>query len=254
MTEREEDRLLFKRFAELAKKSDEHGYFIFTDFLGLSEQSVFSSVKDSIGKFAYTAFGGCEGAERVMIRFGDIDALGYEEPFPITVIKAEPKSVKFADKLTHRDFLGSLMNLGIERSCLGDITIIDNVGYIFVKEDMAEYICSSLTRIKHTDVCLSVIDAPPAGVLYRTEAVSIQLVGERIDAVVAKVFSISRDDSLALFRRGLVFVGGKVCENNSYAPKPCDVVSVRGYGRFIYRGPYGLSKKGKLNVHVDKYI
>jgi RNA-binding protein YlmH len=90
--------------------------------------------------------------------------------------------------------------------------------------------------------------------LFRTERVNIQLSGERLDAAVAKVFSLSRDDAQALFRRGLVFASGKEIESVSYVPKPDEVISVRGFGRFIYRGPFGTSKKGKLNVAVDKYV
>lgn len=254
MHESNEDKLLSKRFSELASKSDSGGYFTFTDFLGLAEQSVFADTLKVIGKVPHTAFGGAEGAERIMIRFGDKDALGYEEPFPISVIKAEPKSQKFADKLTHRDFLGSLMNLGIERSCLGDIVISDNVGYIFAKEDMADYICESLTKIKHTDVKLSIVSEIPGGELFKTEGISIQLSSERLDAAVAKVFNLSRDEAQATFRRGLVFVSGKVCESLSYTPKIGDVISVRGFGRFIYDGSFGLSKKGKINVAIRKYV
>ncbi len=255
MTYNNEEELLLKRFSELARKSSEHGYYVFTDFLGLSEQSVFAAAKIHFPKGThYTLFGGTDGCERIMIRFGNPDEFGYEEKFPISVIMAKPKAAKFADKLSHRDFLGSLMNLGIERSCLGDIVIIDNVGYIFAKEDMAKYICESLTKIKHTDVTCSISENLPAGELFKTETVKIQLSGERADAAVAKVFGLSREDALSLFKKRLVFVSGKECENNSYAPKPGDIISVRGYGRFIYKGPAGLSKKGKLNIEIEKYI
>lgn len=249
-----DDKLLYKRFTELAMKSSEQGYFVFTDFLGLSEQSILSQALASCGRVAYTAFGGADGCERIMVRFGDEEALGYSEPFPISIIKAEPKAAKFADKLTHRDFLGSIMNLGIERSCIGDIVIRDNVGYIFAKEDMAEYIAGSLERIKHTDMRTSIIDEPPEGELFRTETVKIQLSGERIDAVISKVFSVSREESAALFRRELVFVGGRICGSSSYTPRVGDKISVRGFGRIIYRGATGLSKKGKINVEIEKYV
>ena len=251
-----EQELLYKRFIELAKKSDDACYFTFTDFLGLAEQSVFSEAKTKFGRARYTLFGGIDGTERVMVRFGDAEALGYEEPFPISVIKIEPKAQKFADRLSHRDFLGAILNLGIERKLLGDILIIDNVGYLFAKEDIADFIAESLTTVKHTAVvCRSIPPSElPEGSLFKTERVKIQLAGERLDAVISKVFSLSRDDSLGLFAKGLVFVGGRLIENNSYTPKTDDVVSVRGHGRFIYRGVAGLSKKGKLNAEVDLYV
>lgn len=249
-----EAELLKKRFSELARKSYEGGYYIFTDFLGLMEQALFNEASSAFREVKHTAFGGALGAERVMIRFGDEDELGYSEDFPIICIKAEPIAPKYADKLTHRDFLGALLSLGIERSTLGDIPIIDNVGYIFVKRDIAPFIISELTRIKRTDMKLSVIDSLPEGALYKTERKRIQAVGERIDAVVAKVFGISREVSLGLFKKRLVFVDGRQCENNSYIPKSDEIISVRGYGRMIYRGYESTSKKGKLNIEVDLYV
>ncbi len=250
----EECELLKKRFSELARKSYEDGYYIFTDFLGLMEQAIFNEAREGFKEVKYTAFGGAVGAERVMIRFGDPEELGYAEDFPIVAIKAEPTAPKYADKLTHRDFLGALLNLGIERAVLGDIPIIDNVGYIFAQKDIAPFIISELARVKRTDIKLSVIDSLPDGKLYKTERRKIQAVGERVDAVIAKVFGISREESLGLFKKRLVFVNGRQCENNSYIPKPGEIISVRSYGRMIYLGYESTTKKGKLNIEVDLYI
>ena len=246
--------LLKKRFIELAKKSYNAGIYTFTDFLGLLEQSAFSEIKKEIRGIPYTAFGGAEGAERVIIRFGSEEICSYEQPFPISVVKIEPANQKFADKLTHRDFLGSILNLGIERDTLGDIVIIDNVGYLFANEDIATYIVDSLIRVKHTDVRLSIIDTLPEGELYRTESRTVQVSSERLDAVVARVFSMSREDSQSLFTKGLVFADGRQIDSSSYQPKVDEKISVRGHGRFIYLGPKSLSKKGKLNVEVNLYV
>jgi RNA-binding protein YlmH len=130
------------------------------------------------------------------------------------------------------------------------------VGYLFAKEDIASYIISELTTVKHTAVvCRSISCSElPEGSLFRTERVKIQLAGERLDAVISKVFSLSRDDSLGLFKKGLVFVGGRLMPNNSYTPKQDDVVSVRGHGRFIYKGFDSTSRKGKLNAIVELYV
>ena len=164
----DETELLKKRFAELSNKSYNAGIFTFTDFLGLAEQAVFETVKRQLGGVKYTAFGGADGAERVMLRFGDVGDLGYEVPFPITALKISPKDKKFAEKLTHRDFLGALLNLGIERSCLGDIVITDNEGYLFCKENIAEYLASELFRVRRTEVTVSVANTLPEGELYKT--------------------------------------------------------------------------------------
>lgn len=246
--------ILKRRFLELATKADNGSYFTFTDFLGLPEQSAFAEIKSKLGRCRYTAFGGAEGAERIIVRFGDPEEIGYEADFPICCIKIEPLAKKFADKLTHRDFLGALLNLGIERSTLGDIIISDNTGYVFALENMAEFIKNELSRVKRTDIKAEIIDTLPDVELYRTEEKRIQLSSERLDAAIAKVYSLSRDDAQSLFKKRLVYVDGKLCESVSYTPKENDKISVRGYGRFIYRGFDSLSRKGKLNAIVEVYV
>ena len=89
---KDEGELLFKRFTELLNKSKTASYFIFTPFLGLMERSVFEKARFAFGKASYTEFGGASGTERVIIRFGDPEELGYEEPFPIRILKISPKS------------------------------------------------------------------------------------------------------------------------------------------------------------------
>ena len=246
--------LLKKRFLELANKSFNSGIFTFTDFLGLAEQAAFSEIKKELRGIPFSTFGGAEGAERVMIRFGSAEDFGYELPFPISIIKAEPLSQKYADKLTHRDFLGAILGLGIERDVIGDIIIIDNVGYIFAKEDIASYIAEGLTKVKRTDMKVCVTDTLPEGALYRTERRTVQVSGERLDAVIAKLFSLSREDAQALFKKRLVFADGRQIDSASYTPKENEKISVRGHGRFIYIGTQSLSKKGKLNIVVNLYI
>lgn len=246
--------LLKRRFVELAKRAYNSGIFTFTDFLGLAEQAAFAEVSREIFGIEYERFGGAEGAERVMIRFGSEGDLGYSMPFPISLIKVEPLSQKYAEKLSHRDFLGAIMNLGIERDTMGDIVIIDNVGYIFVKEDMATYIADSLTKVRRTDVKSEVTETLPDGELYRTERRNVQANGERLDALVAKVFSLSREEAQSLFKKRLVFADGREIDSTSYIPKPNEKISVRGHGRFIYVGPQSLTRKGKINIAVEVYI
>ena len=248
----DERELIKKRFIELSERSYSSGIFTFTDFLGLAEQSILAECERQFAS-GVTRFGGAVGCERIMARFGSEEELGYSVEFPIVCIKAEPKSQKFADKLTHRDFLGALLNLGIERETLGDIAIIDNVGYIFATEGIADFIISELRTVKHTDVTLS-LSEPPREALSKTERRMIQANGERLDAVVAKVFSLSRDEAQLLFSRGLVFASGREISSTSYVPKRDEIISVRGKGRFVYRGYETLSRKGKLNIAIDVYV
>ena len=125
---------LKNRFRDLAEKSFRQGIFTFTGFLGLSEQDVFWQEERGLSHTGYCLGGGYDGADRVMIRFGDSGELGYEVPFPIVCIHIQPLAQKFADELSHRDFLGALMNLGIERSTIGDIKAGERQAYLFCQD------------------------------------------------------------------------------------------------------------------------
>ena len=245
--------LLKKRFLELDRKSYSGGYYTFTDFLGLEEQSAFAEVKRSLsGK--YSTFGGVADAERVMVRFGDEDEIGYDTDYPIVCIKIAPKSEKFADKLTHRDFLGALLNLGIVRDTLGDIVIRDNVGYLFAKEDIAEYITGELTRVKRTDVTASLTDDIPEGELYHTERRRIQAVGERLDAVIAAMLKVSRNDAKTMILSGKISVNHTEISNGDFLLKQGDLLSVRGFGRAELSEIGGKTRSDRVHITLKKYI
>ena len=128
------------------------------------------------------------------------------------------------------------------------------MGYIFALESIAEYIADNLIKVKRTDISASIVTDLPEGELYRTEQRTVQISGERLDAVIARVFSLSREDAQMLFKKRLVFADGREIDSSSYTPKEGERISVRGHGRFIYLGTRSLSKKGKLNVAVEIYL
>ncbi len=88
-------------------------------------------------------------AERQMVAFLP-DALYYEYHYPMKVVRIQPVNPRFAEELTHRDYLGALMNLGIERGKMGDILVRDGYAEVFVCPRIGEYITEQLTRIRHT--------------------------------------------------------------------------------------------------------
>ena len=249
----ETEELLKKRFRELAQKCYQNNQYTFTGFLSLSDLACFYEMERELSYVPYTVWGGSELCERVMLRFGSEEELGYVEDFPITCIQAKPLSPKFSDDLTHRDFLGALMNLGIERGTLGDIFLVENIAYIFCMENMAEFIMENLGKVKHTSVLCERAKAVPALSDKDRQEVKIQISSERIDAVVSKVYRLSRSEALELFRQKKIFVNGRQCENNSQLVKSGDIISVRGYGKFEYSGMQNTSKKGKINAIVLCY-
>lgn len=243
-----------KRFADLAAQSERTGRFTFSGFLTEAEFSTYMQMQQQLSFAGVTVWGGREDADRVMLRFGDADSLGYIEDFPIACLEISPAQEKFAEALTHRDVLGALMHLGIERSTLGDILFDGKTAYLLCSSEMADYICGSLERVRHTTVHVRVIPEFPSALAARTEPHSIQIASERLDAVIAKLFRISRGDCLTLFHAKKVFLNGAVTENSSHTVREGDRVSVRGYGKFRYCGVSGTTKKGNLIALTEVYV
>lgn len=248
-----EDLLLQKRFAELANRSYGQNMFTFTEFLSLPELDLFYQNEPQLKFAGVTVFGGADGTDRKLIRFGNPEELGYEEKFPIVCIAIEPLLEKFGENLNHRDYLGALMNLGIERENLGDIFIKGKTGYVFCLERIADYILENLTQVRHTHVKLHVLESQEEFVKKEIEEMAVLAASERIDGVVAKVYNLSRSQSIDHFRAKKIYVNSRLCENNSYQLKPGDVVSVRGFGKFVYNGVGYQTKKGKFSVNVGIY-
>ncbi len=242
------DEILKKHLKELSDRADNRHYTTVSDFLSLDELSMAVNQKYSSN---YILYGGYDNAERKIIAFGDYIE---KDTLPIVCIEIKPSQQKFADALTHRDFLGSLMNLGINRSTLGDIVIKNNVGYLFCLEGISEYIVSSLTRIKHTTVNCSITDIVPEIINELPEEEEIIVSSLRVDAVICAVYKLSRNQATQLINQEKVFINSKAAYKESLQLKDNDRISVRGYGKFILsNSDLRTTKKGKNIIGVRVY-
>ncbi len=244
---------IHKRILELASRVYNENRYVYTDFLNIAELSEFYEMRDAKHEFDFVkaeAFGGMEDCERCIVRFGDEELCGYEEEYPITLLEVKPVAAKFADDLSHRDYLGSVMGLGIEREKTGDIYILDNCGYIFVPDAIADYIIANLEYVKHTKVKVRRCEKVPDGLMKHFTEEEIIVASERADAVISAIYKLSRDASLELFRGEKVYINGRICTSNSKTLKDGDTVSVRGYGKFDYKGECGTTRKSKLYVKI----
>ena len=177
-----------------------------------------------------------------------------EEEYPIVCVEIMPVTPKFADKFTHRDFLGAIMNLGIERSTIGDIFLQKQGAILFCQKSIAPYIIENLQKVKHTTVKCRIVENTEGLQESEPREMSVTVASERIDGVIAKIYNISRSQSLELFRSGRIFVNGITMENNSYQLKQEDAVTVRGYGKFVFYGTAGETRKGKERVLIGMFV
>ena len=240
----EEATYISKRFIDLSKQANRKGIVTFSDFLAINEQLILQQNKEKL-ESEYRMSGGYEYAERQMVAFIP-DALFYEWDYPMQCVRICPAYPKFAEKLSHRDVLGALMSLGIERSKIGDLIVNDREMFFFAKEEIVPYILEQLTSIRHTVVTLQVeadshIDYEPHFV--EKEAI---VTSNRLDAVIAAICNISRSASLRMIQEGKIFVNGAESLHNTYYCKQGDLLSIRGFGKVRFGETLGVTKKERI--------
>lgn len=248
-----EEQQLEKHFRDLARTSYQRGIVVFSDFLNLNELNIFQSLRGEFSYLETETFGGYELAERQIAVFRPEAPVFYAD-YPVKCLKITPLNAKFAEDLNHRDYLGAVLNLGIDRACLGDILMEEDAAYLFCLERMADFIRDNLTRIRHTSVYVEQVEAENFHYEPKYKEVSGTVASVRLDKLLALAFNASRSSLTGLIEGGKVFVNGKLVTSNGYEPKEGDLISVRGMGRFRFRGTGGQSKKGREYVILWRYI
>ncbi len=249
-----EQQLLYKRLKELSENAYYRGFCTYSDFLNLDEQNLFFNNCKEIVHSQYKIWGGYENAERRVICFYEDDSFSHIY-CPVVCLKIVPSNVKFSDKLTHRDYLGAILNLGIDRCKIGDILIIEQAGYVFCRQEISNFIIEQLVRIKHTTVSVFVANEDEVCTI---KPVFEEIVGTvssiRLDAILSVAFHTSRSSLTGLIAGGKVFVNSRLVQSNSYVLKEDDIVSVRGMGKFIFKETNGQTKKNRYKVVLLKYV
>lgn len=247
-----EESILAKHLIDLSRQAYHKGIVTYSDFLNLNEQSIFHTCISELS-CGFEMHGGYDYAERQMIAFLP-DALMFRPEYPYVCLKMEPANRKFADVITHRDVLGSLMSLGIERSKIGDILVKDNSIFVFCHTNISAFIQEELTRIRHTAINIQRAEPEDPGIRPNLEMCECIVTSNRLDGLIASMCRLSRSQAADLIKKGSVFINGKETINTSYSCKEKDIISIRGFGRFRFACPLGETRKGRIKIQYYKYV
>lgn len=248
----EREALIQKRVKELAQMAYDRGIVTFTDFLDMNEQNIVKSISWKNTGVVPHFSGGYEMSERQMVAFIP-DALSYDWDYPFRVLKIVPEAPKFAEKLGHRDYLGAVLNLGIDRSKIGDLIVKEQQSYLFCEEKIAHFLLKELTRVRHTLVHTELVDDYEEETRPNLVPVQGTVASVRLDAVIALAFHTSRNSVLPEIEGGKVFVNARLTVSNGHPLKEGDVISVRGRGKFRFGEILSQTKKGRNLIVVYRY-
>lgn len=243
---------VLRHLLDLCRKSEKTGRWQYSGFLSLAEQDEFLRSRKAAG-FVFRLDGGYENAERRILAAGDEEEMGPPK-LPVSVIAVRPKSDRYAEELSHRDYLGAILSLGIERSLIGDILVRDKRAWFFCLAPAAGMLASSLEQVRRTAVVAEITAADVPELQPRYAPMRLNVASERLDAVIAAFAGLSRGQADRLFAAGKVFVNGRMAEDRSRTLKEGDVLSVRGTGKAVYDGIEYETKKSRYMVRLRKLV
>ena len=242
--------VMLRHLLDLCRKSEKTGAWQYSGFLSPAEQDDLLRSREAAG-FSFYLDGGYEGAERKILAAVNETEMGPPDP-PVSVIAVRPKSEKYAEELTHRDYLGAILSLGIERSLIGDILIREHRAWFFCLRSAAELLVSSLTQVRRTAVSAEITSADVPELQPRYVPLRVNVASERLDAVVAAFAGLSRGQAEKLFASEKVFVNSRMATDRSTRLKEGDTLSVCGFGKAVYDGIEYETKKSRYMVRLRK--
>ncbi len=244
----EEERYLSAHIADLHRLSVKSGVPRFSAFLNERE----AAVAENSVKGTPCFYGGYDGAARVICGF--IEDTYAEELLPSDIFPVSPLTFLFrkTDKLSHRDFLGAILSLGIKRELVGDILTEEGYAVVFVHNTAAELV-RAMDKIGKVGVsCEEGITRPLPE--QQTKRIDTTVSSLRLDCIVSAAINTSREKSALLIKSGQVNADFSPCLNVSAEVKENTVISVRGSGRYRLSEILGQTRKGRIRIIIEKYI
>ncbi|MBE7028216.1 MAG: RNA-binding protein [Ruminococcaceae bacterium] len=221
----------------------------FTKFCDERTLLLFNEHAKKTSYAANIVWGGYPDSDRAVIGFFPDFLEPDSSLFPLSLIK-----VSGAFTCSHRDFLGSLLGLGISRDMIGDILISDSDAFIFLYNTVKDYVMFNLTKVSSHRVTIKEEENIHILPQKKFEEIQGTVSSVRLDCVVSLFTRKSRSDSQALISSERVFVNYSVSICASQHIKEGDIISVRGFGKMRLSLIGGETKKGRIKITISKYV
>ena len=249
-----EERLLLARAMDKLELTRTRSIPAHTGFLSPQERVSVEHLLNACGHPRHLFFGGFPGAERTVCAFlpdWQEEDLWLESDCPVRAMRCTWSG----GSLSHRDFLGSILGLGLDREKVGDLLVGEGECHILALEDVADFLILHLeqagrVRLKTAPLALHQLTPPEVKVKAIRDTVS----SLRLDAVAASGFSLSRGKAADLISSGKMQLNHRECLKPDRPVAEGDVISCRGLGKFVLKEVGGPSKKGRIMIGLERYV
>ena len=166
-----------------------------------------------------------------------------------------PLKIEYPVQVGHRDILGSILGLGVERNAVGDILVFKIDCYVFIMKDIAHYVEQNLVKVGRQNISIKEVGFDEVCVPeVKTEEINTTVASLRLDCIIAEGFRLSRETAKAAVEKQIVQLNHRIIGTPSQNVKENDVISLRGKGKIILESVSGESKKGRIWVKILRYI
>lgn len=251
-----EEKRFINHLKDLQKKSYYMQSEVFTDFLSVREAAILNQSIASLPDGRFLLYGGVQGAERQMACFYPSFFDKEELSFPISALEITVAGAKFHRSFPkHGDFLGAILGLGIERKLIGDIYVFPErcCAHLFCSEIIQAFIISELKVVRNCKVNVHLISPSQMEASARLESHTGSVSSLRFDSIVSEVFHLSRGKIKDFFHAEKLIVNGCLPSSLHQSVKEGDIISCRGYGKFIFYEVTGKTKKDRIKIHYGLY-
>lgn len=246
-----EEKQIAARTEDMFRLCDKYAVPRFSPFYNEAEMETVKAAAQRAG-YNIAFFGGYDDAQRCMLGvFPEWQEADYGE-FPIAALRAEKG---YSRELSHRDYLGTILSLGIDRAKIGDILVDDEGAYIFAAEDIADYIVMNVKKAANCGIKLKRTAVREEDLPKREYEISEAVAASaRLDAVLAAALNISRRESAMYIVSGKVNINHKPVSDTSFSLKEGDLMSIRGAGRIILDEIGANTRSGRIHILLKKCV
>ncbi len=251
---RSENRAAVSRVEDIIEQCLKKHIKIFSDFITPAQMEDVIKTAQSYRDIKYMSFGGNSQCERRIMGFCPdyMDICQYD--FPIDIIEINSNK-KFSAEMSHRDYLGSVLGLGIDRSKIGDIVVFDGSALCYVKKEISGFINLNLVKVGRNNVSTKIFDIKEFEFPeIKTQEKIYTVSSLRLDAVAGGAFNLARGKIQNLIEGEKVFLNFITALSPSKNIAEGDMISVRGYGRIKILSINGKTKKDRISITVLKYV
>ncbi len=230
-------------------------YVTSTGFLDSHEQALVRKVTMHAAGVRTLMYGGYDDAERRMLVCIPADLpLSDEEAEEGLVCVLRVSRPPLSRRLSHRDYLGSILGLGIERRLVGDILVREDGADIIILPEIADFLKREYHQAGHTEIKTETVSAgdliiPEAKCRIIKDTVS----SVRLDSVVSSAFGISRSNAAKAIRSGLVSVDHEECLKADAKPEEGAVIVLKGKGKAVLEEIGDASRKNRIWIRIKLY-